>query len=198
MVAKAPGEKRDGLRADARRNRENILKTAVRHFRSRGVDASLDEIARDAGVGSGTLYRHFPSREALLAATLMERQAELMVRAETARAMADADAALTAWLHALQDYLRTYDGLPAPVLATIENESCPLSLSCDTLIALTEEFLTRAQHERVARASITARDLFLSTLGIAWVVNRVGPNSAQQRALETIIADGYREPNETP
>lgn len=189
-----PSDDGGTLRADARRNRDSILQTAARHFAIHGVSTSLDEIARDAGVGPGTLYRHFPSREALLAAALMERQAEVLARAEVARGLADSDAALAAWLSALQDYLCTYDGLPAPVLAAIREDASVLGLSCETLIALTGEFLTRAQKEGRARAAIKPRDLFLGVLGIAWVVNREGVGAAQEEALKGIIADGYREP----
>lgn len=187
-----PADDGGALRADARRNRESILRTAARHFAARGVNTSLDEIAREAGVGPGTLYRHFPTREALLAATLIDRQAEVLARAEAARALADSDAALAIWLGALQDYLCTYDGLPAPVLAAIEEDASVLGLSCETLMTLTGEFLTRSQEEGRARATITPRDLFLSVLGIAWVANRLGIDDAEQAALKAVIADGYR------
>lgn len=194
MDAKLVNDKRQGLRADARRNRENILKAAVRLFACQGVDASLDEIARAARVGPGTLYRHFPTREALLAAALMDNQAELLGRADAARKLTDCDSALSAWLGALQAYLRSYNGLPVPVLATIEKEASPQALSCDMLISLTGEFLTRAQEEGRVRASVSADDLFLSVLGAAWVVNRAGLDEARQKALEAIITDGYRVP----
>ena len=187
-----PSADKDALRADARRNRESILKTATRHFTTNGVNTSLDEIARDAGVGPGTLYRHFPSREALLAAALIDRQAEVLTRADAARRITSSEDALAAWLRALQDYLCTYDGLPAPVLAAIERDSSVLALSCETLIRLTGEFLTRAQDDGHARSTITPRDLFLSVLGIAWVVNREGVDADQRAALEAIIAEGYR------
>lgn len=187
-----PSEIRSELRADARRNRESILKAAGQHFTTRGVGASLDEIARDAGVGPGTLYRHFPSREALLAAALSDKQTEVLARAGAARQITDAGAALGAWLRALQDYLRTYDGLASPVLAAIEKQASPLALSCETLIALTGEFLVRAQQDGDARAEITPRALFMSVLGIAWVTNRAELDPTQQDALEAVFRFGYR------
>jgi|SRR5690554_5469271 len=193
MTTNHPGD-RAPLRADAQRNRENILKTAARHFASNGVNTSLDEIARDAGVGPGTLYRHFPSRDALLAATLLDKQADVLAQAEAARKITSSEAALEAWLQALQGYLCTYDGLPAPVLAAIEEDKSVLALSCETLLTLTGEFLARAQSEGRVRATIKPRDLFLSALGTAWVLNRTGVDATQQEALQAIIADGYREP----
>jgi len=192
MLTTPSASGRSPLRADARRNRESILKTAARHFAATGVNTSLDEIAREAGVGPGTLYRHFPSRDALLAATLLDKQAEVLAQAEAARQMACPDQALAAWLHALQHYLCTYDGLPAPVLASIGQDGSVLALSCETLLELTGEFLARAQAAGRVRARITPRDLFLSALGTAWVLNRTGVDADQQQALQAIIADGYR------
>lgn len=192
MITTPPGDT-GTLRADARRNRDSILKTAARHFTAHGVNASLDEIARNAGVGPGTLYRHFPTREALLAATLMDKQAGLLARADAARTEGSPGAALAQWLRALQDYLQTYEGLAGPVLAAIKQDESPLALSCGSLIALTGEFLSQAQDEGSARTTLAAEDLFLSVLGMAWVINRA-QGRAQKEALEAIVADGYRVP----
>ena len=182
---------RPGLRADARRNRDRILHVAMQHFASRGIGASLEEIARAAGVGPGTLYRHFPSREALLAAALEDRQAELLARADEARQIADADVALDAWLAALRDYLRTFNGLPAPVLAAIEEQASPLATACQHLVAITGELLARAQAHGHARRSVTAGDLFLGALGMAWVSDRADAYGTTRDALEAVFAHGY-------
>ena len=95
------------LRADACGNRDSILKTAMQQF----------------GVGAGTLYRHFPSCETLIAAVLRDRQAELLAASRDALDIPDADAALTRWLEASQDYLRTFNGLPAPILAAVKERA---------------------------------------------------------------------------
>src|SRR5688572_15017033 len=68
------------LRADAQRNRDEILRVAIEQFAVHGISASLEDIARVSGVGPGTLYRHFPTREALIAAVLEERRSELLSR----------------------------------------------------------------------------------------------------------------------
>ena len=179
------------LRADARRNRERILRTAMRHFSLHGINASLEEIAREAEVGAGTLYRHFPSREALLAAALEDQQKELLACAQRAAELADSGAALGAWLGALQDYLRSFNGLPAPVLAAVKERESPLCLSCNALVSLTDEFLVRAQQDGRARATVTANELFLSALGIAWVLNRAEACGTTRQALEKVLAHGY-------
>lgn len=182
---------RPRLRADAQRNRERILRVAMRHFAAHGIGASLEDIARAAGVGAGTLYRHFPSREALLAATLEDRQAALLARAEEAERMADPDAALREWLGALQDYLRTFNGLPAPVLAAIKEQASPLAVSCQSLISMTGRFLARAQAQGNARPSVSANDLFLGALGVAWVSDQANVYGTTCEALEDVFAHGY-------
>lgn len=194
MTSDVLSEDRAVLRADARRNRDRILDIAIRHFSAHGVSASLEEIAREAGVGAGTLYRHYPSREALLAAALRDRQAELLAASREARDIPDADRALGRWLAALQDYLRTFNGLPAPVLAAVKERASPLALSCDTLVSITAEFLARAQRDGHARAGVTANDLFLATIGIAWVLNRAEACGTNPQALNEIFAHGYLAP----
>ena len=197
MTVEAPSrqdqasEEGPGLRADARRNRDNILKVATRHFAAYGVSTSLEEIAREAGVGAGTLYRHFPSREALLAAALQDRQEQLLALSAEAGEIADADAALAAWLEALQTYLRSFNGLPDPVLAAVKEQASPLSLSCDRLVSITGEFLSRAQRDGQARASVTANDLFLAAIGVAWVLNRADACGIGPDGLNAILRNGY-------
>ena len=192
MAIDVVSDETSGLRADARRNRAKILKTAMLHFTSRGVGASLEEIAKAAGVGAGTLYRHFPSRDALLVAALRDRQIELLDHAQQARGVPDPDTALSNWLTGLQDYLRSFNGLPEPVLAAVRERASPLALSCDTLVEITGEFLARAQQHGHARASVTPNDLFLSALGIAWVLTRAETCGATPQALNAIVTHGYQ------
>lgn len=191
MTVEAMNDEGNGLRADARRNRDRILKVAMHHFACHGVSTSLEEIAREAGVGAGTLYRHFPSREALLAAALEDRQTQLLALSARAQQLDDADAALALWLEALQTYLRSFNGLPEPVLAAIKEQASPLSLSCDRLVAITADFLSRAQRDGQARASVTANDLFLAALGIAWVLNRADACGIGPAGLNALLANGY-------
>lgn len=191
MAMAAVRDETPGLRADARRNRDKILSAAMLSFASHGVGASLEEIAKVAGVGAGTLYRHFPSREALLVAALQDSQVALRAQADQAQKIADPDAALSAWLAALQVYLRTFNGLPEPVLAAVKQRASPLALSCDELVSITGEFLVQAQQYGQARVSITANDLFLSTLSLAWVLNRAESCGASSAGLNAILAHGY-------
>lgn len=134
-------------------------------FASDGVGASLDEIARSAGVGPGTLYRHFPTREHLLCEVLHERQSVLLSQRDEASAMPCAESALRAWMTALKDYLNAFNGLPRPFIDAFEAQASPLTVTCRTLVAVTGEFLSRAQAEGAARQSVSAPALFLSALG---------------------------------
>lgn len=181
------------LRADARRNRDRILKVAVQHFATRGIDTSLEEIAKAAQVGSGTLYRHFPTREALLAAALRSSQDKLLSGAETARQLPHPGKALQTWLQYLQGYLRTFNGLPAPVLVAIKEQASPLAVSCQQLISTTEEFLAQAQQAGQASDRVTASDLVLGALATAWIADHVDALGSSIEALDALLAYGYLE-----
>lgn len=178
-------------RADARRNRGLVLDAARAAFARDGVDASLDEIARSAGVGPGTLYRHFPTREHLLREVLHERQAALLARRDEARAMPGARDGLCLWMTALKDYLGAFNGLPRPFIDAFEAQASPLAVTCQSLVAATGEFLSRAQAEGAARRSVTAPALFLSALGAAFVHDKAGHYGTTPELIEEIQAFGY-------
>lgn len=99
------------LRADAQLNRERLLESAVRAFSREGPDATLDAIAKDAGVGIGTLYRRFPTREALIEAAYRNELARLCDAAPRLRESMPADAALREWMDRFLDYMRTKRGM---------------------------------------------------------------------------------------
>jgi AcrR family transcriptional regulator len=178
-------------RADARRNRRLILDAAEAAFAIDGVSASLDDIARSAGVGPGTLYRHFPTREHLLCEVLHERQAVLLSRRDEAWAMPCAENALRAWMVALKDYLSAFNGLPRPFIDAFEAQASPLAVTCRALVAITGEFLSRAQAEGAARQSVSAPALFLSALGSAFVHDKAGDYGTTPKLIEEILAFGY-------
>jgi AcrR family transcriptional regulator len=168
-MTSADGENRD-LRADARRNREHILDIARERFLEHGVGVSLDGVAKRAGIGIGTLYRHFPNREVLLAALLSGRDGQLMGQMNAIKSeSSDPAEALDRWLCALAGWASAYDGLPEPLRNAIPNEASPLGSTCESYIAITADFLADAQREGAARPGVRARDLFLLTLATSWV-----------------------------
>ncbi|CAM5556750.1 TetR/AcrR family transcriptional regulator [Eoetvoesiella caeni] len=186
-----PSEEKGALRADARRNRDSILKIAARHFAAYGVNTSLDEIAREAKVGPGTLYRHFPTREHLLCEVLHERQEALLSRRDEAVAEPCAQSALSAWMRALKDYLSAFNGLPKPFIDAFEAQASPLAVTCRALVAITGEFLSRAQAEGAARQSVSAPALFLSAVGSAFVNDKAGEYGTTPEHIDEILAFGY-------
>jgi len=144
------------MRADARRNYERLLAAAFAAFAERGADdVSLEEIARRAGVGIGTLYRHFPTRPVLLEAvyrdqveTLGALAGKLLVAESPSRALAD-------WVRALVEFSATKRGLMRELMA-----DSPFIPVCKTVISESSNaLLERAQLAGVARTDVTGRDL---------------------------------------
>ncbi|WP_406278648.1 TetR/AcrR family transcriptional regulator [Embleya sp. NBC_00896] len=156
------------MRADARRNYDRLLAEAQVVFGEHGTDASLEELARRAGVGIGTLYRHFPTRDALIEAVVRDRFDRLAARAEALR---DADAArdaLATWLRLLIEGAGTFRGMSAALMTTLADETSQLYASCHAMRAAGTDLLTRAQRAGEVRPDIDTDELFTLAHGIAW------------------------------
>jgi AcrR family transcriptional regulator len=181
------------LRADVVRNRASILEAAQRHFLAHGVGTSLEAVAKEAGIGAGTLYRHFPTREALLAGVLQLRAEELVARRTQIAQVLDPDEALRQWMRALEDYFSAFNGLPEPLLAAAREREPdnPLTLPCDQLIAITSKYLEAAQIQGYARPSLKGYDLFLATASVAWIKGTGAADNASLNALHAILETGY-------
>lgn len=187
----APGGERR-TRADKQRNRSHILEVAEQYFTEHGINGSLDAIAKRAGIGAGTLYRHFPTRDALLAALLRARDEELVERRDALReAERDADEALAGWLDALGQWATAFDGLPEPLRAALGEERNPLALTCQGYVTDTEVFLAAAQQQRAARADVRAQDLFLAVLATSWVRGAAMADEASEQALSQLLRRGW-------
>ncbi|MEU1472615.1 helix-turn-helix domain-containing protein [Streptomyces sp. NPDC005761] len=182
-------------RADVQRNRATLLEAAQRQFLQHGVGASLDAVAKEAGVGAGTLYRHFPTREALLAAVLQTRSEELVARSEDIARLGDASEALRQWLRAMEEYFSAFSGLPEPLMAAAraQEPGNPLTLPCDQLIATTDEYVRAAQQAGDTRASVKGYDLFLASVSVAWVRGTGTVDEESLDRLRALVEDGYRE-----
>lgn len=181
-------------RTDARRNRTRILEVAEEFFAEAGITGSLDALAKRAGVGAGTLYRHFPNRDALLAALLQARNEELEDRREALREEVDSAAALEQWLEALGEWVTAFDGLPDPLRAALSEGSSPLAITCQGFITTTDEFLTVAQREGTARPWVRGRDLFLAALATAWVRGAAMSDEASAQAMRDMVRSGWATP----
>ncbi|MFJ9151947.1 TetR/AcrR family transcriptional regulator [Streptomyces sp. NPDC102270] len=181
-------------RADVQRNRAALLETAQRHFLRHGVGTSLEAVAKEAGVGPGTLYRHFSTREALLAAVLQTRLEELVARQADIEQLGDPAEALEQWLRAMEEYFSAYSGLPEPLMAAARahEPDSPLTLPCDILITATDQYVRAAQHAGHVRASVRGYDLFLAACSLAWIKGN-GPDEDSLDRFRALIASGYRE-----
>ncbi|GAA1980107.1 TetR/AcrR family transcriptional regulator [Isoptericola halotolerans] len=179
-------------RADAQRNRDRILGAAEQYFSEHGVTGSLDAIAKRAGVGAGTLYRHFPNRESLLAALLAARDDALVARRDDLRSgSVNAADALDGWLDAITAWAGAFDGLPEPLRAATATSSSPLAMTCQGFITTTEEFLRAAQDDGGARRDVRARDLFLAALARSWVRGAALADDASAAALAELTRNGW-------
>jgi AcrR family transcriptional regulator len=179
-------------RVDAQRNRTHILDVAAQHFAEQGITNSMDAIAKRAGVGPGTLYRHFANRDALLAALLDARDSELVARRDAIREeVPDTTEALARWLDALSDWANAFDGLPEPLRAALGEDASPLALTCQGYITTTDEFLHAAQRDGGARPEIRGRDLFLSVLAMSWVRSAAMADERSVPALGALMRTGW-------
>ncbi|MFY0577492.1 TetR/AcrR family transcriptional regulator [Cystobacter fuscus] len=157
------------MRADAKKNYEQLLTAARDVVAEQGADASLRDIARRAGVGLGTLYRHFPTREALLDALLRACFDELTTRAgelETSRSPGDA---LVSWLREAVTVSRNYRGVTESMMAAIADPDSALHASCVTMRTAGARLLARAQDKGLARPDMDGTDLFALIGALAWL-----------------------------
>lgn len=174
-------------RADARRNRERVLAAAREAFAAGGESTSLEEVARRAGVGIGTLYRHFPNRQALLEA-LYVNEVEQVCR--TASELADADPwqAFHDWFERLIGYLVTKRALASELLNYLDADA-PLFKECRTgLYEAGEPLLTRAQNAGVVRPDVEFPQVMHMVVGIS----KIPSEPAQIEHILRIALDGLR------
>jgi AcrR family transcriptional regulator len=181
-------------RADVQRNRSALLDTAQRHFRQHGVDTSLEAIAKETGVGPATLYRHFPSRDELLAGVLQQNSAELALRRSEIERIDDPAEALDRWLLAMEEYFSAFRGLSGPLMTAVQRPEPdnPLTIPCDDLVLATEHFVRAAQDAHRVRAAIRGSDLFLAACSLATIRSN-GADADSLVRLRSLIASGYLE-----
>ncbi|WP_051733098.1 TetR/AcrR family transcriptional regulator [Kitasatospora phosalacinea] len=157
------------MRADARKNRDHLLAVARVAVAEQGADASLRDIARRADVALPTLYRHFPTREALLDALLREGFDALAARAGELEASDSPEDALVTWLRDCVTVAREYRGVTELMAAAIEDTGSALHASCVTMRAAGTRLLVRAQAGGAARADLDGTELFALIAALAWL-----------------------------
>jgi AcrR family transcriptional regulator len=179
------------VRADARRNYRQLVEQAKVVFAESGADASLDEIARRAGVASGTLYRHFPTRLDLIEVVLTEQIAALVGSGQALLAADDAFAALSTWLRAILAHGLTYRGLSAAVLNSALDHDVVARWHAE-LFEVGAALLERARRSGAVVADADAGDVLKVVGAIAWAVQDAPDGSAQADRLLALVVNGLR------
>jgi AcrR family transcriptional regulator len=180
------------LRADARRNREKVLRAARAAFAKSGYDVPLDEIAARAGVGAGTVYRHFPSKEALFEAVITARIEDLVADAQARAATGEPGPAFFGFLGRIADEAADKRDLPDAM-------AIPGAVQNAVRDAL-DLLLRRAQAAGAVRPGVTAADLIVLFKGMFASIRAAGPTpqGPMDRDLRdrlfAIITDGLRPP----
>jgi AcrR family transcriptional regulator len=179
------------LRADARRNRDRVLEVAQQVFASEGLAVPIDEIARRAGLGVGTLYRHFPTKDALFEAIVVGRMEQLVEQAREGARAADPGGAFFGFLErmveegsAKKDFLTALAGTGVDLqrIAAIKQRM-------KRAVAVLVE---RAQGAGDVRADVSAGDVLTLVMGTVGAADRHGAGPAERRRLLRIICDGLR------
>jgi AcrR family transcriptional regulator len=197
VVTQAQGAGLVGLarkpRADGRRNRERLVETAKAAFAELGVDVSLDEIARHTGVGIGTLYRHFPTRDAILAAVYRREVEQLAGAAERLLGSLSPGAALHEWMRLFFDYIATKKVI-ASALSSIVGNTTELYVSSGAKITGAMSLLVeRAVADGDIRPDADPTDLLRALVGFTY--GNTGPGwEASARRLIDILMDGLQAP----
>lgn len=180
-------------RADARRNYERLVEQAKVAFAEFGVDASLDEIARRAGVASGTLYRHFPTRLDLVEAVLAERIGELVELGRGLLTDEDAFGAVVTWLRAAVTHALSYRGLAAAVMnSALDRRKDLVSAWHAQVFDVGGALLARGRASGVIVSGADDADVLKMVGAIAWAAQDAPDRSAQAERLLGLLMDGLR------
>ena len=175
-------------RSDAQRNRERILDVAKRAFTRYGADASLDEIAKQAGVGAGTLYRHFPTRDALIEGVYQNEVEKLAAAADRfAEAMPPIEA-LRAWMLLFVDYIAAKH-IIAPALNSVVGGPSRLYEGSRSLIqGAVDGLVKRAKKSGNLRRDLDASDLLRALIGVSHVGSGPDWQQSARRLVDILIA----------
>ena len=178
------------LRADAARNRQLLLDAARDAFARHGVTASLDDVARAAGVGPGTLYRHFPTRDHLVLAVIDDGLTAIHRLGQSLLDEPDRLDALRRWLDAYIAQGSIFQGLArtlaSPPQAADENSTCRLAHSAGAAL------VTRAAEAGLIREDTGIDDVLDFAAAIAWVGEQPQRDSGQRERLLRVVIDGLR------
>lgn len=191
MIEQAAPSAARSRRADACRNDECLLATATAVFAEIGPNAPLDDIARRAGVGIGTLYRHFPNRQALLEAVFRSHMEALGAEAEGLLGAPVPGDALATWLRAVLVYNVTQRGLKEAMV--IDQQALLVSACKVRMLAAGAALLARAQQSGAVRLGLDIGDLLRLVHSIALATEHAPAAGGQAERLLAVMLDGLRQ-----
>jgi AcrR family transcriptional regulator len=190
LIAEEGAATVEAMRADAQRNRAELLDAARLVIAEQGVDASLRDIARRAGVGIGTLYRHFPTREALLAALVssgVDRMCALAADLAATRSPGDA---IGTWLSELARRWGPYKGLPGSLLSAMTDKGSDMHDTCGAMVDAGRDLFAAAQSAGEIRADVTWDEVFTAVTAVSWAAAQSSPERADR--ILAVFLDGLR------
>jgi AcrR family transcriptional regulator len=178
------------MRADARRNSELLISTAREVFAEKGPDAPLDDIVRRAGVGAGTLYRHFPSRESLMAAVYQDDLTRLSAYADELLATHPPGEALDLWMREQVAYVRFKRGLVVALKALVAKDSVAMDECRIIMRAAADRLLVAARATHEIRTDVTAADL----LRVGHAIGTLSEHATAEEVdrVLSVMLDGLR------
>jgi AcrR family transcriptional regulator len=182
-------------RADAVRNRERLLEAAKAVFSAGGPDASLEAVARRAGVGIGTLYRHFPTREALFEAVYRREVEQLADLAEKLKAEAAPAEALRRWLHSNVEFVATKKGMSQALALAVHSTSDLVAYSYDRLTKAVGALLDRAIAAGEIRDDIGPEDVLRALVGMCYMRDQPGWQESVLRLVDVFVDGLGSRPN---
>ncbi|MEV4436956.1 helix-turn-helix domain-containing protein [Streptomyces sp. NPDC049585] len=180
------------MRADARRNYERLLAEARTAFTKHGTDASLEDIARRAGVGIGTLYRHFPNRTALMSAVFQGEVDGLLARSHELLASPEPCRALVAWLRAIVTHASTYRGLSRALMAAQSDKASAMTRCSLPMREAGSALLARAQQAGAISPDVDIVDVMQLTNAIALAVEQSPDDPELADRLLTLTLRGLK------
>ena len=179
------------MRADAKRNYDRIVEVAREVFREQGYDASLDEVAKRAGVGPGTLYRHFPTRDVLLDAIMQswvlrvdEAVEKTLVREGSPRDL------LLAWFQEYVALISVHKGGPAKITSAMGDPDSPIHTKCQVLRRAHDRIIERLRDEGALRDDVETLQVIRLVGGVASVADQGELDAASVLPLLEVVADG--------
>ena len=184
-------------RADATRNRRQLLDVATRMFASAETEPSMRAIAHEAGVGIATLYRHFPTRESLVDAVYQDQVSRLTAGARELLAQLDPPAALRRWMDLFGEWIATKNGMLDTLLAMIESGEIAHAHTRTELLTAIDHILEAGRASAEFRADVPAGDIAAALIGIFTVAGSPEHEALAARLLN-LLMDGLLAPGSGP